>query len=375
MVKFGSSGDPKFRNVGEFLLRLTQKHIGRGGVSRASTFDSRPPSYTSASAPGELSGLGSHGRLSQTNGHSFNGTTSKRDSVYDSTVLAQVQPPRRANTTHQPLRNSSISQHRISRTTFEQPYRPGHAAESSAGPSVLEIPESVETTPVSGKENRRNLKRLAEWDVVFVIDDTNSMDTAADSAAASQTDQRVTTRWDVLVRAMQYIANVAAKHDNDGVDVYFLCSDLEMNNVTNGQQVLDQLKKVNLEANVGGTFFERALSPILQAYMIKYKQYFKSMDGGPRSKPPKPMNIIIVTDGKADDGLQTENLIIRVAKDLDEMYAPSYQLGIQFVQVGDDAKATKYLQVLDNQLKNKWGIRDVSSLCADTAYTSDPLTQ
>ena len=109
--------------------------------------------------------------------------------------------------------------------------------------------------------------------------------------------------------------------------------------------------------------------------MIKYKQYFKSMDGGPRSKPPKPMNIIIVTDGKADDGLQTENLIIRVAKDLDEMYAPSYQLGIQFVQVGDDAKATKYLQVLDNQLKNKWGIRDVSSLCADTAYTSDPLTQ
>jgi hypothetical protein len=345
MVKFDSSGDLKFRNVGEFLLRLTSKHIRV--LQRPLTFS--PASGTGEMRPGYKS-------TSHSNNYLPNGNSDNRESAYGSvSPPPPMNPKNRASTYYHPTGKSSVPR----KPTSSIPHRPKHSPEQSEH-QVLTIPKGMDSSLVAGKENRRTLRRLAQWDVVFVIDDTNSMDTAADSLEADRTDQRVTTRWDVLVLAMQYVADIAAKYDKDGIDVHFLCSDLKMNNVTKGQQILDVLACVDLEANTGGTFFERALSPILQAYMAKYKQYHNSITSGTPGHQPKPMNIIVITDGGADDGLQTERLIVRVAKELDEMYAPICQLGIQFVQVGDDAKATKYLKLLDDRLEKTFEIRDVS---------------
>ena len=361
IVKFGHSEDPNFRNIAGHLLRLTQKHIGGGELVKSSTFQTRPPSYSfhsNGSTDSDNSGMGA-----LSDGFAQLHTSPDRKSSHGQ--YSQQSPPLR------PLRSdtapSRTSSAYISPTRQSPSRSPSHHHRPSSSyhhliqsqPSKIEILQMPDYTSISGPENMRNLARIANWDIVFVIDDTNSMDTAADSVAASKTDQRVTTRWDVLVRGMQYIADIAAKYDEDGVDVYFLCSTkLNKPNVQDGQQILDQLGKVILENNTGGTYFEKALSPILSQYIQAYKPYYE----GRIREAPKPMNVIVLTDGAADDGLQTEKLLVRVAQALDDMWAPSFQLGIQFVQVGDEEKATKYLKMLDDRLETKHGIRDVRLL-------------
>ncbi|MCJ1387490.1 hypothetical protein MMC18_000333 [Xylographa bjoerkii] len=360
MVKFAHSADPNFLNIAEYLVRLTRKHVGGGELIRPHTFHGRPPSYASRAPRPSYNSTGS-GERSLSNDISDLHISSEASSPEKSP--RPWSPPKKPRSSTNPSEASSFTE--LYHAQAQDPVRSldrlasrrsPRIEGSSTNPAILAMPH---TTSIGGRENTRNLTRLDAWDVVFVIDDTNSMDLAADSVAASKTRERVTTRWDVLVRGMQYIADIAAKHDQDGVDVFFLCSDLNKSNVKNGQEILNQLNRVVLEENTGGTYFEPALSPILANYTWKYNNYFKARNAGQLVEPPKPMNIIVLTDGGANDPKQTEKLLVRVAKELDTMWAPSYQLGIQFVQVGDDPRATKYLKILDDQLEKKHDIRDM----------------
>jgi hypothetical protein len=56
----------------------------------------------------------------------------------------------------------------------------------------------------------------------------------------------------------------------------------------------------------------------------------------------------------ADD---PESVIVTAAKRLDARHFPLSQIGIQFVQIGDDPKATDALRELDENLANVHGIR------------------
>jgi uncharacterized protein YegL len=79
----------------------------------------------------------------------------------------------------------------------------------------------------------------------------------------------------------------------------------------------------------------------------------------------KPVNYIIITDGAPTDC--PEDVIVSAARRLDEGRFPLSQLGIQFVQVGNDAEATVFLRELDDALQNKHRIRDI----VDTTPSSD----
>lgn len=52
-------------------------------------------------------------------------------------------------------------------------------------------------------------------------------------------------------------------------------------------------------------------------------------------------------------------MIVAAARRLDRGNFPLSQLGIQFVQVGDDAGAAEALAELDDDLAGKYGIRDI----------------
>jgi len=56
----------------------------------------------------------------------------------------------------------------------------------------------------------------------------------------------------------------------------------------------------------------------------------------------------------ADD---PESVIVTAAKRLDARHFPLSQVGIQFVQIGDDARATDALKELDENLASAHGIR------------------
>lgn len=52
-----------------------------------------------------------------------------------------------------------------------------------------------------------------------------------------------------------------------------------------------------------------------------------------------------------------ESVIVQAARRLDRGYFPLSQVGIQFVQVGNDEDATEALRKLDDDLAGKYNIR------------------
>jgi uncharacterized protein YegL len=73
--------------------------------------------------------------------------------------------------------------------------------------------------------------------------------------------------------------------------------------------------------------------------------YVPKIVGNPNHKP---INIVVITDGEPTD--DPKEVIVETAQYLDAMNVPQCQLGIQFVQIGDDEEATRALKELDDDL-------------------------
>jgi hypothetical protein len=73
----------------------------------------------------------------------------------------------------------------------------------------------------------------------------------------------------------------------------------------------------------------------------------------------------------ADD---PESVIVATAKRLDKNDVPLSQLGLQFVQVGNDAKAAQYLRNLDDQLSGTHKIRDMVDTTCSSTFKNQKLT-
>lgn len=88
------------------------------------------------------------------------------------------------------------------------------------------------------------------------------------------------------------------------------------------------------------------------------KPYLQRLEASPRNSPPKPINIIVLTDGEPSDDV--ESPIIQAATKLDRLEAEPWQVGIQFFQVGGDQRAKKHLEELDDCLSEQGkGCRDI----------------
>ncbi|EHS63795.1 uncharacterized protein PGTG_21812 [Puccinia graminis f. sp. tritici CRL 75-36-700-3] len=71
--------------------------------------------------------------------------------------------------------------------------------------------------------------------------------------------------------------------------------------------------------------------------------------------PIKPLNLIVITDGEGDDPDTLAHALAGFSNRLDLGRFPLTQLGVQFVQIGDDRDATRFLQALDDELKSELG--------------------
>lgn len=79
---------------------------------------------------------------------------------------------------------------------------------------------------------------------------------------------------------------------------------------------------------------------------------------GEEDEFPRPLNIIVITDGIPSD--DPESVIIHAARKLDALDAPPWQVGIQFFQVGEEQGAADALRDLDDGLVDRGGgIRDM----------------
>jgi len=223
--------------------------------------------------------------------------------------------------------------------------------------STLYLDEKKASKPArrSGPANHRGSIRenqydfLKTFDTVFVVDDSASM---------------AGEYWDQLGRALREFAAIATKYDSDGIDIHFLNSpQYDRKHVTSTASVRDLFDRVQ---PAGVTPTGACLDRILREYLDKYadaKAAYTPSTTGPGPHPtmydslPKPLNILVLTDGEPTD--DPEGAIVHAARRLEELNAPLHQVGIQFVQIGNEEGAREALQELDDALVDIYGIRDM----------------
>ena len=225
--------------------------------------------------------------------------------------------------------------------------------------------------------NERNItddndifNRLRMFDTVFIVDDTGSM-----VLAAHEKEPEGQSRWDATKQALGHIIGLAAPKDEDGIDIRFLKStELGGDKMKSVEEVMRLVEEVDMfdDRRGGGTFFEEHLKDEISLRREEYRQYceqdaaYKSKDRVARARlekpqPPKKLNLIVITDGQADDKQEVEDYIVETARELDKLKAPATQIGLQFVQIGEDESARNFLKRLDDDLKHQNPpIRDVS---------------
>ncbi|RMZ88512.1 hypothetical protein DV736_g4264, partial [Chaetothyriales sp. CBS 134916] len=196
---------------------------------------------------------------------------------------------------------------------------------------------------------------LTQFDTVFLVDDSGSM------AGRS---------WRETCAALRAIAPICTAYDQDGIDIYFLNHRNPLSSSSRDAGPLGGYANVTTAAAVdeifrtvrplGGTPTGTRLNQVLKPYLAELKACMdKQAHGGVGADDPgpKPLNIIVITDGVPSDDV--ESVIVSAAKKLDSYNAEPWQVGIQFFQVGNEPEAAADLRELDDALSTQHGIRDM----------------
>lgn len=193
------------------------------------------------------------------------------------------------------------------------------------------------------KDRNRKKKReenllviLKRFDTVFLIDDSVSMSKG--------------NMWKETREVLEAVASKAIRYGSDGVDVCFLNSSKNLKNSRSWKEVEELFQSVKPIGRSSPT--EYKIENLLSEYLdlLEYNKCNKL-------PIPKPINLIVISDGSTDDIHTLISIITSVTNRLEESKSPSTQIGIQFVQIGHNSEATEFLKILDDDLKSVYGIK------------------
>ncbi|KAH9249137.1 hypothetical protein BASA81_013161 [Batrachochytrium salamandrivorans] len=173
-----------------------------------------------------------------------------------------------------------------------------------------------------------DLVSLALYDVVFYIDDSGSM-------AFEEDGDRINDLELILVKC----AAVTSLFDNDGIQLYFMNSQLVVHGVSTAEHVKEALSKVRFSGMtpLGTQFKTKVLEPLVVA---------PARNG----TLTKPVLTVIVTDGEPTrEPIDTLRDAIVEAKGFLSTtgYGPG-AFAVQIGQVGTDLKAQQFLARIDS---------------------------
>ncbi|KAH8918474.1 hypothetical protein BT69DRAFT_576358 [Atractiella rhizophila] len=230
----------------------------------------------------------------------------------------------------------------------QPPYPPPNAGYGAPGgyapPAGGYAPPAGAPAPARGAEDP--FTALTRYDTVFLVDDSGSMEMF----------------WDETRNAMEMVVSKAVQYDADGIDMYFFNSTHVAQSVSSAQEVR---KIFNQVWPTRSTPTAAALKRILDPYVAALEA--QKASGGPKLKP---LNLIVLTDGAPDRNQDPEPVIVDIARRLDAGRFPLFQVGIQFIQIGNDDEATAHLTRLDDDLKKVHKIRDMCDTTPATAVVS-----
>ncbi|KAI0774551.1 hypothetical protein C8Q74DRAFT_1369007 [Fomes fomentarius] len=202
----------------------------------------------------------------------------------------------------------------------------------------LRIPEDREErirylqTPLRQESKEDALEVLKKYDTVIVVDDSGSM---------------AGRLWTEARDALSVLADAAAEYDQNGIDIYFL------NDPKRGKGMRDASAVKRLFDSV----YPGGRTPLGERLDELLKEYIDELDKKAHAPPEqrlKPVNYIVLTDGRPTD--DPEDVITHHARRLDQGRHLLTQVGLQFVQIGSDPEAKRYLENLDSNLH---GVRDI----------------
>lgn len=160
-----------------------------------------------------------------------------------------------------------------------------------------------------------------EYDHIILIDQSGSMGGASTSMPGK-------SRWEEAQEFAEGYAFFADKVDDDGLTVITFNSHAT---VYDGVHA-DKVHEIFTKNRPGGS---TNLAEALQ------KAFDKKFAAG------KPALIIVMTDGTPDSESAVQDVIKKAANKIEK----DSDLGVQFIQVGDDHNAARFLEQLDHNLK------------------------
>lgn len=194
-----------------------------------------------------------------------------------------------------------------------------------------EYPPSDEESVRSVYGSISGINLLSEADTIIIIDDSESMGKYG--------------YWALVERVLRYIGPVVTTYDPDGLSIWMLngrgpstpnladgIAGQGWNNIRRTQEIRDIFDK---STPMGTTPIYDRLEHIVTPYMARLAK-------GPTR--PRPINILVITDGCADDPEGVEELAEEICEMLDDNSAPTNQFGIQFIQIGDMEVATRHIR-------------------------------
>lgn len=178
------------------------------------------------------------------------------------------------------------------------------------------------------------LKRLDKRDHVFIFDNCNSMD----------------PYWDEVVEQAKLLAYLVKRVDKNGLDLYAtIAKDDDPNRHMCVKNTTDLVKHVARLKRSSSRDITQTLRQVLDPYLTSLRASHNSRTYlyDLYSRDVKPMTIYIFTDGIWTRDSDPSPLIKKAADTLEQTQHPYDQLGIQFIQWGDDPNGTQRLGNLD----------------------------
>lgn len=179
---------------------------------------------------------------------------------------------------------------------------------------------------------------LGKRDYVLVIDRSGSMAEPVKKKFLGVGQQ---SKWQFMQETVMAVARKCQEFDDDGIDLYTFNTSFKKFENTTPEKVKEIFDTVGPN---GGTDFVPVLKACIDTHFARAN---------------KPTTIFVVTDGCPSDGAtgqrELAKLIINAANKLEH----GDELGIEFLQVGDDDAARDFLKKLDEGLEAAGAKHDI----------------
>lgn len=178
------------------------------------------------------------------------------------------------------------------------------------------------------------LSLLGQVRTVLLVDDSYSM---TEPGHPSWGMTRSESRWDQTRAVLARITPLVAAHSPHGIDLHLLNRVpfyAGLATTAAAESAMDADRPTN------GTPTGRRVNDLLDAY-VSVLRYYRDL---------LPMNLIVITDGEANDEGLLHEAIEHHVTELVHRGFPAHQFGAEFVQVGDDEYATRHLEKLEKEV-------------------------